>query len=210
MFNILDGIEDAKRSVRFVRFHSSDYKIDPRSYWYYRNVIGRTPFVWLLRWTTTKQIRVPKIRLNGFRVVYRRLRCFYPPSDFLNWGNIKVDPKNKYLLDQSDVYSAFDFREWDPNHKNFVLISDPEKLNEIYNKISPIYQASPDDPPILLAHGNADAVVPFSQSEKLLEKLKKENIICELLVKQGGGHGRWNDEAVYENKFADWFDKYLK
>ncbi len=209
MFNIMDGIEDAKRSVRFVRFHSSDYKIDP-------NHIGITGTssgghlslaVAMDDDKTDPGSKDPVERVSG-RV--QAAACFYPPSDFLNWGNVKVDPKNKYLLDESDVYSAFDFREWDPNHKNFVLISDPEKLNEIYNKISPIYQASPDDPPILLAHGNADAVVPFSQSEKLLEKLKKENIICELLVKQGGGHGRWNDEAVYENKFADWFDKYLK
>ena len=29
MFNIEDGIEDAKRAVRFVRYHAADYKISP-------------------------------------------------------------------------------------------------------------------------------------------------------------------------------------
>ena len=209
MFNILDGIEDAKRSVRFVRFHSPEYKIDPT----HIGITGTSSGGQLSLAVATDDDKADRDSKDPVERVSCRVQaaaCFYPPSDFLNWGNIKVNPENKYMLDQSDVYSAFDFKEWDPNHKNFVLISDPDKLKEIYKKISPIYQVSPDDPPVLLAHGDADAVVPFSQSEKLIEKLKKENIICGLLVKQGGGHGGWNDEAIYENKFADWFDLYLK
>ena len=48
-----------------------------------------------------------------------------------------------------------------------------------------------------------------SQSEKFIEKLKQANIAWGLLVKEGGGHGGWNDENIYEKYFADWFDKYL-
>jgi len=53
-------------------------------------------------------------------------------------------------------------------------------------------------------------VVPFTQSEKFIEKLRQANIACGLMVKKGGGHGGWNDENVYEKAFAEWFDKYLK
>ncbi|HEY8734620.1 MAG TPA: alpha/beta hydrolase [Puia sp.] len=207
-FTIVDGIADAKRSVRFIRFHAAEYKIDPR----HIGITGSSSGGQLSLSVATDDdhpdvnSKDPIDRVSG-RV--QAVACFYPPSDFLHWGNIEVDPKNKYILDQADVYSAFEFKEWDPKHKNFVLVTDQNKMVSIYKEISPIYQVSTDDPPVLIAHGTGDVVVPFSQSEKFIEKLKQANIACGLLVKEGGGHGGWNDENIYEKSFADWFDKYL-
>jgi acetyl esterase/lipase len=209
MFTIVDGIADAKRAVRFVRFHAAEYNIDPK----HIGITGTSSGGQLSLAVATDDDKTDNASKDPVDRVSSRVQavaCFYPPTDFLHWGSVEVDTKNKYMLDQADVYSAFEFKEWDPKHKNFVLVTDQNKIVDIYREISPIYQISSDDPPILIAHGTADVVVPFTQSEKFIEKLKQANITCDLMVKKGGGHGGWNDENTYEKAFADWFDKYLK
>jgi acetyl esterase/lipase len=209
VFNIRDAIADAKRSVRFIRFHAREYHIDP----WHIGITGSSSGGQISLAVATdddKRESDPDDPVDSVSSRVQAAACFYPPSDFLHWGNITVDPKNKYVLDEADVYSAFEFKEWDPAHKNFILITDQKKMLGIYKEISPIYQISADDPPILIAHGNADVVVPFSQSEKFVEKLRQANITSELLVKEGGGHGGWKDEYNFQKAFADWFDKYLQ
>jgi acetyl esterase/lipase len=209
MFTIVDGIADAKRSVRFIRSHAVEYKIDPL----HIGITGTSSGGQLSLSVATDDDKPDVASKDPVDRVSSRVQavaCFYPPSDFLHWGNAEVDPKNKFLLDQADVYSAFEFKEWDPKHKNFELVTDQTKIVATYKEISPIYQISSDDPPILIAHGTADTVVPITQSEKFIERLKQLNMTCDLMVKKGGGHGGWNDENLYEMAFADWFDKYLK
>jgi len=209
MFTIVDGIADAKRSVRFIRSHAVEYKIDPL----HIGITGTSSGGQLSLSVATDDDKPDVASEDPVDRVSSRVQavaCFYPPSDFLHWGNAEVDPKNKFLLDQADVYSAFEFKEWDPKHKNFELVTNQTKIVATYKEISPIYQISSDDPPILIAHGTADTVVPITQSEKFIERLKQLNITCDLMVKKGGGHGGWNDENLYEMAFADWFDKYLK
>jgi acetyl esterase/lipase len=209
MFTIMDGIADARRAVRFIRYHAPEYKIDPN----HIGITGKSSGGQLSLAVATDDDQADPDSRDPVDKVSSRVQaaaCFYPPSDFLHWGNLPVDPKNKAVLDDADVYSAFDFKEWDPKHKHFTLITDDQKLISIYKEISPIYQISADDPPILIAHGTTDPVVPFSQSQKFIEKLKQTNIICQLMVKEGGKHGGWNDEEIYLNAFADWFDKYLR
>ena len=209
MFTIVDAIADSKRAVRFIRFHAADYKIDPD----HIGISGTSSGGQLsLAVATDSDKPDPDSKDPVDRVSSRvqAVACFYPPSDFLHWGKVEVTPSNKYILDQADVYAAFDFKEWDPKHKNYIPVTDQKKILGIYKEISPLYQISPDDPPVLIAHGTADVVVPFSQSENFIEKLKLSGVPCNLLVKQGGGHGGWKDEYAYEKDFADWFDKYLK
>jgi acetyl esterase/lipase len=209
MFTIVDAIADSKRAVRFIRFHAAEYRIDPD----HIGISGTSSGGQLsLAVAMDDDIPDPGSKDPVDRVSSRvqAAACFYPPSDFLHWGNLEVDPRNKSVLDQADVYAAFEFKEWDPKHKNYVLVTDQKKILGIYKEISPIYHISPEDPPILIAHGTADVIVPFSQSEKFIEKLKQSGVPCNLLVKQGGGHGGWKDEYDYEKYFTDWFDKYLK
>ena len=46
-------------------------------------------------------------------------------------------------------------------------------------------------PPILLAHGDADSVVPFSQSKILADKLKEENRVYEFYTVKNADHSGW-------------------
>src|SRR5437763_8435077 len=90
---------------------------------------------------------------------------------------------------------------WEP-------ITDTDKLREITRKISPIRHVTPDDPPTLILHGNADTLVPIQQSEVFVEAMNKAGVEAKLVTRPGSGHG-WltmtNDMAL----FADWFDGHL-
>ena len=63
-------------------------------------------------------------------------------------------------------------------------------------------------PPFLIIHGDADPVVPLSQSEKLQSALKACNVPCELIVKKGGAHP-WPTIHEEVQVIADWLDKQL-
>ena len=108
-----------------------------------------------------------------------------------------------------DFRAPFDFQEFDPKLRAFVLITDEEKRREIGRKISPINHVSSDDPPTLIIHGDADKLVPIQQAETIIAKLKEAGVPAELVVKKGAGHG-WSDLLKDIPTFADWFDKHLK
>ena len=108
-----------------------------------------------------------------------------------------------------EFQAPLDFVEWNPVTLHYSLITDTVKRSETGRKISPLYFVTPDDPPTLIAHGDADKLVPIYQSQKMIEKLKEVKVPCELLIKPGADHGFWNDMVDYTKKFADWFDKYL-
>ncbi len=88
-------------------------------------------------------------------------------------------------------------------------IADPKRLREIARQISPVSHVTPDDPPTLIIHGDANHLVPPQQSELMIDKLKKARIETNLIVKQGARHGRIR-LAKYIFQLADWFDQHLK
>lgn len=134
--------------------------------------------------------------------------CFFPPTDFLNYGK----PGNQKIraVDHAPPYRpAFDYRELDKQTNLWVSITDPKRLEEIARQVSPISHVSPDDPPTLIIHGDADQLVPLQQSERIVEELKKTGVPTNLVVKKGAGHG-WIGIDKDVNQLVDWFDKYLK
>jgi len=58
-----------------------------------------------------------------------------------------------------------------------------------YREASPITYVTPDDPPLLLVHGDADLVVPFKQSELMLAALEEHGVEARLIRIAGAGHG---------------------
>lgn len=68
---------------------------------------------------------------------------------------------------------------------------------EFTKSVSPIYYVAKDSPAIFIVHGNADEVVPYSQSEELFEKLKSVEVKTEFITIENGGHGKF---SMDENK----------
>ena len=96
--------------------------------------------------------------------------CFYPPTDFLNYGAEGKDVVSAGLTKLSGLKAPFDFAEIDPKTRAFAAITDPDKIREKLKEVSPITHVSPDDPPVLIMHGDKDTLVPIQQARTFLEK----------------------------------------
>ncbi len=122
---------------------------------------------------------------------------FFPPTDFLEYGKIKIDLTKKGRLNSIARALAYPDRSAD---------LDEEEATKQLTAISPARLVTKDAPPFLIIHGDADPLVPLQQSERLLAELKAKNVPAELIIKEGGGHP-WLTIPVEVAKMADWFDK---
>ncbi len=132
--------------------------------------------------------------------------CFFPPTDFLNYGQPGENAIGRGVL--KNFRAPFDFEEFDQETKHFVPITDEARILEIGREISPVTHVTPDDPPTLIIHGDADKLVPIQQAQIIVEKLKEAGVPAEVVVREGQAHG-WPNLPADMVIIADWFDKYL-
>jgi alpha-L-fucosidase 2 len=84
-------------------------------------------------------------------------------------------------------------------------------LLERLRQLSPVDNIRADSPPFLLIHGTADALVPFTQSKVMCDRMNAAGASCELYAVEGGGHGmRWwessrpREAKAYKNEMVRW------
>jgi acetyl esterase/lipase len=204
-FTIPEILEDMNRAVRFIRFHAKDYKIDPDRI----GIMGGSAggHLSLMQGTAgDKGNPDAKDPIDKVSSRVQAVACFFPATDFLNYGEKGKDAIGRGTL--VAFHAPFDFKEFDDKQKCFVSITDEKRILEIGKKISPIYHVTAESAPSLIIHGDADKLVPIQQSEIIIEKFKEEKVPCELVVKKGAAHG-WPDMNKDQPVLADWFDKYL-
>jgi acetyl esterase/lipase len=206
-YTVSEIIGDVNRAIRFVRHHAKDYAVDPERI----GVTGASAggHLSLMLGTSGKdgdpEAKDPVDRESS-RV--QAVACFFPPTDFLNYGAARhemIHPKDFGQM----FRPAFDYHELNRAENLWVPVTDENKLREIARKNSPAWHVSLDDAPTLIYHGDADTLVPLQQSEWIVEKLKAEKVDAKLVVKAGAGHG-WLTMVKDMEAFADWFDAHLK
>jgi acetyl esterase/lipase len=204
-FSIPEVLEDMHRSVRFIRAHAKDYGVDPdRLGITGGSAGGHLSLMQGTAGTEGKPDAKDPVDRASSRV--QAVACFFPPTDFLDYGKEGEDAIGRGIL--AGFAAPFEFREMDPAKKKFVTITDEDKIREIGRQISPVYHVSADDPPTLIIHGDADKLVPIQQAELIVDKLAKAGVEAKLVVKQGGGHG-WAGMEKDMATIADWFDAHL-
>ncbi len=204
-YTIPECVADMNRAVRFIRAHAADYKIDPERI----GITGGSAGGHLsLMQGTAGDLGDEKAADPIDRVSSRvqAVGCLYPPTDFLNYGKPGEIALGVGVL--KDFPAPFDFNALDPQTKRFERITDEAKRQEIGKQISPFYQATADDPPTLIIHGDADKLVPIQQAEIIINKLKEAGVPAELVVKQGAVHGGPQFADSFQI-IGDWFDKHL-
>ncbi len=205
-FTIPDAIADMTRAVRFIRHNAQKFKIDPERI----GITGGSAGGHLsLMIGTSGDKGHPKAADPVDRAASRvqAVACFYPPTDFLNYGE-----KGRVVLGNgvlANFKAPFAFQEFDPKSRSFEPITDEKKIIEIGRQISPVYHVTPDDAPALIIHGDADKLVPIQQAESIIARLKEAKVPCELVVREGKAHG-WPNLLSDLTIFGDWFDKHLK
>jgi acetyl esterase/lipase len=194
------------RAVRFIRFHAADYHVDPNRF----GITGGSAGGHLsLMQGLAGDLGNPKAKDPIDRVSSRvqAVACFYPPTDFLNYGKPGENAIGRGIL--KNYKAPFDFHELDPKTHTFLPITDEKRIEEIGRQISPIYHVSPDDPPTLIIHGQADKLVPIQQSQSLIKKLEEAHVEAKLIPKPNAQHG-WPHQEQDMPAIADWFDAHLK
>ncbi len=207
-YTIPDEIADLKRAVRFVRFKGKEFGIDPDHIGITGSSAGGHLSLMVATSNDEKNLKSndPVDKVSS-RV--QAVAVFYPPTDFINYGGPNTSGKiNQAGLVFTRVAAAFDFKEWNDTTGTFVSINETEKRLEIAKEISPITWVTPDDPPVIIIHGDKDFLVPKQQSESIIEKFKEAKVINKFIIKEGGSHG-WQNREVEEKNFVEWFDKYL-
>jgi acetyl esterase/lipase len=204
-FTIPEAVEDMQRAVRYIRAHARDFAIDAERI----GVTGGSAggHLSLMLGTTGKDGKQDaKDSVDRVSSRVQAVACFFPPTDFLNYGG-----KGKVALGSGTLdwlKAPFDFVEVDAIYRRYNRVLDEGRRREIGKQISPIYHVSSKSAPTLIVHGDADKLVPIQQAEIMIKKLKAAGVPTHLYVQVGKGHG-WKDMDKDLITCADWFDKYL-
>jgi len=122
--------------------------------------------------------------------------CFFPPTDFLNYGAPGEDAVGVGVL--KDFKPAFGPQS-----------DTAEGRKQLGKEISPFNYISGQTAPTLIIHGDADKLVPIQQAQIFIEKVKAAGVPAKLLVREGKQHG-WPEIGADLVLLADWFDQYLR
>jgi dipeptidyl aminopeptidase/acylaminoacyl peptidase len=183
---------NVKSAIRFVKAHASEYHIDPARLGLMGGSAGGhlATLAALTPEPGKADANIPVFRHD---TSVRAVGAFFPPTDFLDW-----DGRNLIRL---DVVGPLLFVGGTEGHSE-------EEIREAAKAISPLHRVDKPTAPFLLIHGDADSVVPLSQSKKLVAAITKAGGSAELIVKAGGGHP-WSTLPEEVKVMADWFDKQL-
>jgi acetyl esterase/lipase len=172
-FTIPEIIEDVRLAVKVIQTDGAKWKIDGAK-------LGLSGF------SAGCHLALLAMEKAG------SVACFFPPTDFLNWGQAGVNG--------AGVGPLAAYRE---------IFGPKAGSEELGRAVSPIYLVNEKTPPVLLIHGDKDRTVPLQQSESFIEKMKQVGAKNKLIVMPGKDHG-WL--SIYEDfsLLADWFDQTLR
>ncbi len=194
-FFLPEIIQDIHRSVRFIRTHASEYGVDPDRLGISGGSAGGHLSLTMGSYggPGDSNAKDPVERASS---AVQAVACFYPPTDFLNYGKpgvISLDDPT--LIGYRHVFGV-------------PLLETQEAKAAALRPLSPIYGISKRTPPTLIVHGEADTLVPIQQSERYLDKLKEQGVETKLERRPGKGHG-WPGQEKDIVLLADWFDAHL-
>lgn len=194
-------IEDCQAAIRWLRANSKKYNIDAEHIGVWGDSAGG--HLVALVGTAGGKHAFPVIGGNADQSDRVQAVCdFYGPTDF----NTVV----KQAASDKNAKNIFDFQTMNNPYAALIgvkLGTDEQKAEAV----SPIHYVSKDNPPFLIVHGTADALVPFAQSTELADALKKADVPVILQALPGSNHGGpafWQPSV--QKLIATFFDKYLK
>ena len=188
-FSAADMLDNIGQGIEWVIQHSQEYNIDPDRL----GLMGASAGGYLACMTavTAKEGRgATHIKAVG---------VFFPPTDLLRIGPLKINVRSDDMLGKT--FRKLLFPEG-------VDDLDDEAIESKMGQFSPAQLVTPQSPPFLFIHGDADILVPLQQSKIMVEALRKVDVPAELIVKKGGGHP-WPTISEEVQTMADWFDKTL-
>jgi len=195
-FHIPEITQDIHRALRYVRHNAARWGIDTNKFGITGGSAGGH-----LSLTMGTQGRpgsaTAKDPVDRASSAVQAVACFFPPTDFLNWG---APGDNQVGIGKvgTQFKGAFGPRS-----------DTAEGREELGKEISPINFVTSNMAPTLILHGDADKLVPIYQAEIFEKKCKETGAPFKLIVKTGADHG-WTGMEKDIAIFADWFDEQLR
>jgi len=194
-FTIPEIEQDIHRAVRFVRYNAAKYGVKP-------DKLGITGASAGGHLSLTMGTQGGPGDSNARDAIDREssavqaVACFFPPTDFLNWGKPGEDGVG--FGPTAQFKPAFGPRS-----------DTPEGRQALGKEISPINFVTANMPPTLVIHGDADKLVPVYQAEIFKNRCLEAHAPFKLVVREGKDHG-WKEMGDDMRIFADWFDEHLR
>jgi len=196
LFRYPAAVEDAQRAVRFIRHNANQYGIDPGRIGGWGGSSGGH-LVGMLATLDGKgqpghedpvEQESSKLQAAVLRAAPTSLAEFHAgnaPDGVALVVSFTGAPTRPACRTEADFAS----RSW---------------CAQAYFEGSPVRHVSPDDPPILLIHGDQDRSVPYEQAELMYAALEREGVEAKLVRIPGGNHGA-NDQAA----MLRWLNQHL-
>ena len=194
-FQIPEIEKDIHRAARFIRHNARKYGINPDKLGVTGGSAGGHRSLMLATRGAAGDAQ-DKDKVERESSVVQAVACFFPPTDFLNYGREGEDAVGVGTL--KNYKAAFG-----------PTIATVEGRQRLGRAISPVNFVSEKTPPVLIIHGNADNLVPIQQAEVFLKKCEENGVLSKLVTRDGKGHG-WKGIDQDMLVLADWFDVHLR
>ena len=158
------NLDDCRQAVRFLVEHADEFELDPDAI----GLIGGSAgghLAALLALTSR-----PSGNDASPAGAVQAAVCLYPVGDILHW----YQQASRELLSIHAV--------------ELMLGGTPQQAPEAYAAFSPIEHAHPGSPPLLIAHGTADAVIPVTHSEHFQRRLQELGATSQLIIVPDAPH----------------------
>ena len=185
---IPDVVADVRRAIRFIRYKSKDWGVDPNRLGVWGGSAGGHLSLMIGTASDAGDPNSPEPFLRESDRV-AAVVAYFPPVDLrLLARGLNPAPTGTVL----DRFPALNFAK------------------ERAADYSPIMFVSSDDPPTLLVHGDQDELVNISNSKIIYEALQKANVKTEFITIPGAGHGFRGEAAKQANAaMVSWFENTL-
>ncbi len=186
-------IEDCKAAIRWLRAQAAKYNLDPNRFGVWGSSAGGHLVALLGTTGDVKEFERGENLQFSSRV--QAVCDFFGPTDFLQM--------DAHRLPDGMIHN-------ETRSPEALLIGGPIQENkEKTARANPISYVTPDDPPFLIVHGDADPAVPHHQSQLLDAALRRAGVPVTFYTVKGGKHGNFSDEKV-PVLVAEFFARTLK
>jgi len=178
------AVEDAKCAVRWMRANADKYKVDPN----HICVLGGSAgghLAMMVGYSSDQKELEGSGGCPGVSSEVQAVVNIYGPCDLTVPGIRDADAVRQFLAGKKYDESP-----------------------DVYEKASPLFHLTKDDPPTLILHGTLDSLVPIGQSDKLAERLKQVGVPCVYDRLEGWPHVMDLAEVVF-NRCVFFIDRFL-